>query len=142
MGATYGQTVDLGSGAGAGAGSAGYGFEQTTTTTTTTTKNEFGLGGEGGASFGIEGGDNEGTVGYGTSVIAGAEAGGASFGMGGGDLGSTGGEFISTGGEAFQTTTSTTTSSAMGLPSVPSNELVSTMNPDFLPGPYISAVKE
>ena len=69
--------------------------------------------------------------------------------MGGGDLGSTGGEFasaggefISTGGEAFQTTTSTTTSSAMGLPSVPSNELVSTMNPDFLPGPYISAVKD
>ena len=47
----------------------------------------------------------------------------------------------------YQTTTTTTTStvgqtgtSVVGLPSVPSNQLVSTINPEFLPGPYISRV--
>ena len=75
-------------------GAGGYGFEGTTTTTTTTTTSTGGFGvegaeaGEGG--YGVEGGDNEGTVGYGTSVI-------------------------------------------QGLPSVPSNQLESTMGADVLP---------
>ena len=55
--------------------------------------------------FGIEGGDNAGTVGYGTSQIQGATA-------------------------------------SIGLPNVPSNNLVSTIKPDFLPGPYISHADE
>ena len=118
-----------------------------------------------GASFGIEGGENVGTVGYGTSVIGTAEgatygAEGDAFGAAGASFGIEGGEnaftaegatygaegaasfgTISTGGEAFQTTTTTNTFES-SLPSVPSNQLVSTINPDFLPGPYISAVKE
>ena len=52
-----------------------------------------------GASFGIEGGDNAGTVGYGTSVVG-------------------------TSATAFQTSDS----AIEGLPSIPSNPLESTVN--------------
>ena len=74
-------------------GSAGGDAFQTTTTTTTST---YGYGaeagaGDAGASYGVEGGDNEGTVGYGTSVLG------------------------SAGGDAFQTTTTTTTTSTYGF---------------------------
>ena len=87
---------------------------------------EGGLVGTAGAAYGVEGGDNAGTVGYGASAVG------------------TGGAVTD-----FQTTTTTTTStvgeyptstSVVGLPSVPSNQLVSTLNPEFLPGPYISRV--
>ena len=65
--------------------------------------------------FGVEGGDNEGTVGYGTSVIQGVNTASSS--------------------NPFQTKTA----SVFKLPSVPSNDLSSTINSDFLPGPFINA---
>ena len=120
-----------------------------TTTTQTTQVTGTAFGAEG-AGFGIEGGDNEGTVGYGTSVIEGANAGaafatqstgaafttsteGAGFGIEGGDNAGT----VGYGTSVIQGATAS--SSVVGLPTVPSNNLVSTITPSFLPGPYISA---
>ena len=85
-----------------------------------------------GASFGIEGGDNEGTVGYGTSVIQGMSSGAemttsAIEGM------NTETQFATESAGAFETTSS----SVVGLPSVPSNELTSTVGAQY-EGPYIS----
>ena len=116
--------------------------------------------------FGIEGGDNEGTVGYGTSVIEGAGAGaafttettGAGFGIEGGDnegtvgygtsviegAGASTGEIQAVSTTGFETTTDfgATTSSVVGLPTVPDTTLTSTISPDYLPGPYISAADQ
>ena len=134
--------------------SAGGAFTTTTQTTQITTE-------QGG--FGIEGGDNAGTVGYGTSSIMGASAGGAFATQ------STGAEFTTTQstGAAFTTTQTTeqggfgieggenagtvgygtsviqgASTSVIGLPTVPSNQLVTTITPNDLPKPYISAVEE
>ena len=147
----YGTSVIEGANAGAAFATQSTGGAFTTTTQTTqVTGTAFGAEG---AGFGIEGGDNEGTVGYGTSVIEGANAGaafatqstgaafttsteGAGFGIEGGDNAGT----VGYGTSVIQGATAS--SSVVGLPTVPSNNLVSTITPSFLPGPYISAVEE
>ena len=95
-------------------------------TTTTTTES---------AGFGIEGGDNAGTVGYGTSMIQGATTTeSAGFGLEGGDNAGT----VGYGTSMIQGTTS----SVVGLPTAATNTLTSTISTNYLPGPYISAVEE
>ena len=114
----YGTSVIEGAGAGAAFSTgAAFGAEATTTTTE--------------AGFGVEGGDNEGTVGYGTSVIEGA--------------GASSGKISAVSTTGFETTTTNfgaASSSVVGLPTVPSTTLTSTISPDYLPGPYISAADE
>ena len=112
------------------------------TSTTQTTGVAFGAEGQG---FGVEGGDNEGTVGYGTSQIQGAttsltQTTGAAFGTEGQGFGVEGGDNEGTVG--YGTSVIQGATASLGLPTVPSNNLVSTIKPDFLPGPYISRAEE
>ena len=74
-----------------------------------------------------------------------AAAGTAAAGAAGAGFGAEGGDNASALGFGATTTTTTSTvgqagASVVGLPSVPSNQLASTINPGFLPGPYISRV--
>ena len=123
-------------------------------------------------TIGVEGGDNEGTVGYGTSVIEGANATAfqtttttesAGFGIEGGDNAGT----VGYGTSMIQGATTTeqagfgieggdnagtvgygtsmiqgATSSVVGLPTAATNTLTSTISTNYLPGPYISSVEE